>query len=321
MATPEAQATGEAPAKENQVALGSEWTRAPASPVQRSWLARHFSLLLRRDPQAQKAGQLFSGLLALNAVLLGGAFICSMVFNNVAVTLGDVWILLAALKVLSALWLLYYTAGTTRRPHAVLHRDPHAGPVWVRGECPGTRSGGGGWRWVQRPGEGQSPLREVPMAPTRRPARFPGALWQLHRLPQRLPSGLRREPHPLQVAAGAGLPRHRGHLHQRPGDWPRPPPLRTLCQETATSANRRPEEVPTHTTPTRHPDMPPVPTPTPPASISISAAHGVSETQTPIDTSASTYLNLHPHLDIQSFFFFNTIYFLFGCVACGILVP
>ncbi|KAI4556709.1 hypothetical protein MJT46_015332 [Ovis ammon polii x Ovis aries] len=133
MATPEAQATGEAPAKENQVALGSEWTRAPASPVQRSWLARHFSLLLRRDRQAQKAGQLFSGLLALNVVLLGGAFICSMVFNNVAVTLGDVWILLAALKVLSALWLLYYTAGTTRQPHAVLHRDPHAGPVWVRG--------------------------------------------------------------------------------------------------------------------------------------------------------------------------------------------
>ncbi|XP_005907993.2 proton channel OTOP3 [Bos mutus] len=133
MATPEAQATGEAPAKENQVALGFEQTRAPASPVERSWLARHFSLLQRRDRQAQKAGQLFSGLLALNVVLLGGAFICSMVFNNVAVTLGDVWILLAALKVLSALWLLYYTAGTTRQPHAVLHRDPHAGPVWVRG--------------------------------------------------------------------------------------------------------------------------------------------------------------------------------------------
>lgn len=142
MTTPEAQAAGEAPAKENQVALGSAQTRAPASRVERSWLARHFSLLLRRDRQAQKAGQLFSGLLALNVVLLGGAFICSMVFNNVAVTLGDVWILLAALKVLSALWLLYYTAGTTRRPHAVLHQDPHAGPVWVRGERPGTRGGG-----------------------------------------------------------------------------------------------------------------------------------------------------------------------------------
>ncbi|XP_007099779.1 proton channel OTOP3 [Physeter macrocephalus] len=133
MASPEAQETGETPAKENQVATGAEQTRAPASPLKRSWLVRHFSLLLRRDRQAQKAGQLFSGLLALNVVFLGGAFICSMIFNNVAVTLGDVWILLAALKALALLWLLYYTARTTRRPQAVLHQDPHAGPSWVRG--------------------------------------------------------------------------------------------------------------------------------------------------------------------------------------------
>ncbi|XP_060147202.1 proton channel OTOP3 [Globicephala melas] len=133
MASPEAQETGETPAKENHAATGAEQTRAPASPLSRSWLVRHFSLLLRRDRQAQKAGQLFSGLLALNMVFLGGAFICSMIFNNVAITLGDVWILLATLKALALLWLLYYTARTTRRPQAVLHRDPHAGPAWVRG--------------------------------------------------------------------------------------------------------------------------------------------------------------------------------------------
>lgn len=44
----------------------------------------------------------------------------------------------------------------------------------------------------------------------------------------------------------------------------------------------------------------------------MSTAQGVSETQTPIDISASTCLNLHPHLDIQSFFI--TIYFLFSFV-------
>ncbi|EQB77280.1 otopetrin-3 [Camelus ferus] len=129
----EAQETEETLAKENQVDMRTEETRAPTSPHKKSWLVRHFSLLLRRDRQAQKAGQLFSGLLALNVVFLGGAFICSMIFNNVAVTLGDVWILLAVLKALSLLWLLYYTAGTTRQPHAVLYRDPHAGPIWVRG--------------------------------------------------------------------------------------------------------------------------------------------------------------------------------------------
>ncbi|XP_012588446.1 PREDICTED: otopetrin-3 [Condylura cristata] len=132
-ASPEAQEAGAAPAKENQRAAEPEEPGPPMSPRQKSWLLQHFSLLLRRDRQAQKAGQLFSGLLALNLVFLGGAFICSMIFNNVAVTLGDVWILLAALKALSAVWLLYYSAGTARRPHAVGHQDPHAGPLWVRG--------------------------------------------------------------------------------------------------------------------------------------------------------------------------------------------
>ncbi|XP_060242402.1 proton channel OTOP3 [Meriones unguiculatus] len=123
----------EAASTYNQVDTETKHTRPAYPPEQKSWLARHFSLLLRRDRQAQKAGQLFSGLLALNVVFLGGAFICSMIFNNVSVTLGDVWILLAALKVLSLMWLLYYMVGTTRKPQAVLYRDPHAGPVWVRG--------------------------------------------------------------------------------------------------------------------------------------------------------------------------------------------
>lgn len=118
--------------------MGAEEAQAPASPHQKSWLVRHLSLLLRRDRQAQKAAQLFSGLLALNVVFLGGAFICSMIFNNVAITLGDVWILLAVLKALALLWLLYYAVGTARQLHAVLHQDPHAGPIWVRGEYRGA---------------------------------------------------------------------------------------------------------------------------------------------------------------------------------------
>uniref|UniRef100_A0A8C2N7B1 Otopetrin 3 n=1 Tax=Cricetulus griseus TaxID=10029 RepID=A0A8C2N7B1_CRIGR len=125
--------TTEAASTYDQADMAAKPIGLPCPPKQKSWLARHFSLLLRRDRQAQKAGQLFSGLLALNVVFLGGAFICSMIFNNVAVTLGDVWILLAALKALSLLWLLYYAVGTTRKPHAVLYRDPHAGPIWVRG--------------------------------------------------------------------------------------------------------------------------------------------------------------------------------------------
>uniref|UniRef100_A0A8C5TUA9 Otopetrin 3 n=1 Tax=Malurus cyaneus samueli TaxID=2593467 RepID=A0A8C5TUA9_9PASS len=86
------------------------------------------------DRQAQKAGQLFSGLLAMNVVFLGSAFISSMIFNQVAITLADVWILLSILKVLCLFWIIYYLLGTSQQPHAVLYRDSHAGAIWIRGK-------------------------------------------------------------------------------------------------------------------------------------------------------------------------------------------
>ncbi|NWW12670.1 OTOP3 protein, partial [Oreocharis arfaki] len=97
------------------------------------WLYRHCSSVQQRDRQAQKAGQLFSGLLAMNVVFLGSAFISSMIFNHVAITLADVWILLSILKVLCLFWIIYYLLGTSRQPHAVLYRDSHAGAIWIRG--------------------------------------------------------------------------------------------------------------------------------------------------------------------------------------------
>lgn len=98
------------------------------------WLYRHCSSVQQRDRQAQKAGQLFSGLLAMNVVFLGSAFISSMIFNKVAITLADVWILLSILKVLCLFWIIYYLLGTSRQPHAVLYRDSHAGTIWIRGK-------------------------------------------------------------------------------------------------------------------------------------------------------------------------------------------
>lgn len=119
---------------------GGDQPEAPAQPeawkirYEKSWLHRHCSSLLRRDKQAQKAGQLFSGLLAMNVVFLGSAFICSMIFNKVAITVGDVWIFLSILKILALGWIAYYLLFTRRKPHAVLYRDVHAGSVWVKGK-------------------------------------------------------------------------------------------------------------------------------------------------------------------------------------------
>uniref|UniRef100_A0A8C3PGF2 Otopetrin 3 n=1 Tax=Chrysemys picta bellii TaxID=8478 RepID=A0A8C3PGF2_CHRPI len=100
---------------------------------EKCWLHRCCSSLLHKDRQARKAGQLFSGLLAMNVVFLGCAFISSMIFNRVAITLRDVGIFLSILKILSLCWIIYYLLCTSRKPHAVLYRDSHAGPVWVQG--------------------------------------------------------------------------------------------------------------------------------------------------------------------------------------------
>ncbi|XP_074870843.1 proton channel OTOP3 [Carettochelys insculpta] len=121
----------------NQDSEGEESVSAPPEAwkirYEKSWLHRRCSSLLHRDKQARKAGQLFSGLLAMNVVFLGCAFICSMIFNRVAITLRDVRIFLSILKILSLCWVIYYLLWTSRRPQAVLYRDSHAGPVWVQG--------------------------------------------------------------------------------------------------------------------------------------------------------------------------------------------
>ncbi|XP_039198828.1 proton channel OTOP3 [Crotalus tigris] len=100
---------------------------------EKSWLHQHCSSLLPCDKQARKTGQLFSGLLAMNVVFLGSAFICSMIFNKVAITLRDVWIFLSILKILSLSWIAYYLLFTRRKPHAILYQDAHAGAIWIRG--------------------------------------------------------------------------------------------------------------------------------------------------------------------------------------------
>ncbi|XP_030390744.1 proton channel OTOP3 [Gopherus evgoodei] len=121
----------------NQDTDGEESTSVQAEAwkirYETCWLHRRCSSLLHKDKQARKAGQLFSGLLAMNVVFLGCAFISSMIFNRVAITLRDVGIFLSILKLLSLCWIIYYLLCTSRKPHAVLYRDSHAGPVWVQG--------------------------------------------------------------------------------------------------------------------------------------------------------------------------------------------
>ncbi|XP_016075832.1 PREDICTED: otopetrin-2 [Miniopterus natalensis] len=81
----------------------------------------------------KKGGRLLSVLLAMNVLLLACTLVSGGAFNKVEVYDTDVFALLTAMMLLSALWILFYLLRTARCARAVPFRDPHAGPIWLRG--------------------------------------------------------------------------------------------------------------------------------------------------------------------------------------------
>ncbi|KFO92206.1 Otopetrin-2, partial [Buceros rhinoceros silvestris] len=73
----------------------------------------------------KKGGRMFSILLAVHLVLLACTLVSSGAFEKIAVHDYDVFFLL--------IWIIFYLAGTSRCPDAILCKDSHAGPIWLRG--------------------------------------------------------------------------------------------------------------------------------------------------------------------------------------------
>ncbi|XP_074552766.1 proton channel OTOP2-like [Halichoeres trimaculatus] len=77
-------------------------------------------------------GWLLSGIICINILILGCALVSGSAFNSVAITAVHRQIFLIILLLLTMLWMLFYTAVTSRGDQAVVFRDSHAGPVWLR---------------------------------------------------------------------------------------------------------------------------------------------------------------------------------------------
>ncbi|XP_041813779.1 proton channel OTOP2-like [Chelmon rostratus] len=77
-------------------------------------------------------GWLLSGIICINILILGCALVSGSAFNSVAITAVHRQIFLIILLLLTMLWMLFYTAFTSRKEQAVLFKDSHAGPVWLR---------------------------------------------------------------------------------------------------------------------------------------------------------------------------------------------
>ncbi|XP_026997276.2 proton channel OTOP2 isoform X2 [Tachysurus fulvidraco] len=78
-------------------------------------------------------GWLLSGAVLVNVLVLGCALVSGSVFNAQHVTSVHLQLYLVALIVSTTAWMVFYKAYTCRGDEAVLYKDLHAGPVWLRG--------------------------------------------------------------------------------------------------------------------------------------------------------------------------------------------
>ncbi|XP_028267856.1 proton channel OTOP2-like isoform X2 [Parambassis ranga] len=77
-------------------------------------------------------GWMLSGIICINILMLGCALVSSA-YSNVKISTPDLQIFLIIIILLTSVWMVYYTIYTARTEDAVVYKDSHAGPIWLRG--------------------------------------------------------------------------------------------------------------------------------------------------------------------------------------------
>ncbi|KAM9843744.1 proton channel OTOP2-like [Aulostomus maculatus] len=78
-------------------------------------------------------GWMLSGIICVNVLILGCALVSGSAYNNVNISSADLQVFLIILVLLTSIWMVYYIIYTSRKENAVVYKDAHAGPVWLRG--------------------------------------------------------------------------------------------------------------------------------------------------------------------------------------------
>nr|XP_033817178.1 proton channel OTOP2-like [Geotrypetes seraphini]XP_033817179.1 proton channel OTOP2-like [Geotrypetes seraphini] len=81
----------------------------------------------------KKGGSLLSALLAINMLLIGCAFVSSGAADEVPIREKEVLCFLTVMMMLSIVWMVFQLRFTYMHKDAVLYKDSHAGPIWLRG--------------------------------------------------------------------------------------------------------------------------------------------------------------------------------------------
>ncbi|XP_051573377.1 proton channel OTOP2 [Myxocyprinus asiaticus] len=88
---------------------------------------------VKAEEKVRNWGWLLSGFISMNILLLGIALLSGSVFNKIQISSSHLQIFLILLVMLTTMWMVYYKVHTSRVHHAVLYKDSHAGPIWLRG--------------------------------------------------------------------------------------------------------------------------------------------------------------------------------------------
>ncbi|XP_045896879.1 proton channel OTOP2 [Micropterus dolomieu] len=78
-------------------------------------------------------GWVVSGIICVNILILGCALVSGTAYNNADITIAELQVVVIILLLLTSIWMLYYTIYMARKENAVVYKDGHAGPVWLRG--------------------------------------------------------------------------------------------------------------------------------------------------------------------------------------------
>lgn len=118
--------------KETEQAHLSNSTSAPGQTENPGEPDPDAATVVRERPR--NWGWMLSGILCINILILGCALVSSSAYNEVDIDMSDLQIFLIILLILTSIWMIYYITYTARQEDAVVYKDGHAGPVWLRGK-------------------------------------------------------------------------------------------------------------------------------------------------------------------------------------------
>lgn len=91
------------------------------------------SAVVAHKERSRNWGWMVSGIICVNILILGCALASGSAHDDINISTAHLQIYLIVLLILTTAWMIYYAVYTARQEDAIVYKDSHAGPVWLRG--------------------------------------------------------------------------------------------------------------------------------------------------------------------------------------------